>query len=726
MTNALVVDLGGTHLRSGLVDAAGALAGIETQCILSVASGASCDETWDRIRRALWEREARARQFLSPTAPIVIAFPGPVATGRTILGAPTLCGGCAVPDLAGELENATGRRVYLLNDVAAAAWRFSALSLSNRFMVVTVSSGIGSKIFDRQHSRCVLDDPGYAGEIGHFVVDDAPDAPLCDCGERGHLGAIASGRGIERAARREAKESAESFRASYLGLRHTSPDRLTNEEHLVPAALNDDPWATALIRDCTRPLSRTLLSVVMAAGIERVFLIGGFAQALGERYRDMVRSQVTAMSRYPFREAVPVNLIEIAAPGEYACLEGCAVFARSSFGATLGAVARHSDRVALAQPCRSQGDTDQMDARRTATGDWMIVTVLGGSAHSTPFLADALARAVSRPLTLRLAGRQPERLHAVARACQMMSAGSLVSVETYQSDRWLDAISGSGAAVIQLRVGGYSGRAFDEQFPLESGVPGDEGLGPGGLSAAYRAWPLVARWLRELRVNAPACHILLLTSPGGLLVRLARAVFPGLSVVHPCELPLTTLRHLCGPYHAQWPEVTFDYAGVNHLGWFYNVDCLGTDPVAAYADSRVSEVFPSAKLVGRLGAFPSKYLRLHYALSETVREQVSQARSRAELLKQIARRSLAAFASGNRATVCEALVGVPHLGMLMPSYPCCGPGWATTYRFPSSSRTATVTPSQPNFTFGPETGSFNASVHEIQSLTLSEPLLMPS
>src|SRR4051812_811323 len=88
------------------------------------------------------------------------------------------------------------------------------------------------------------------------------------------------------------------------------------------------------------------------------------------------------------------------------------------------------------------------------------------------------------------------------------------------------ALAGSHAVLIQIRPGGYAGRQFDETFPLSRGVPGDEGLGPGGLSAAWRGWPVIREVLACVRAVAPNACTILLTSPGSLLIRLAAGEFP--------------------------------------------------------------------------------------------------------------------------------------------------------------------------------------------------------
>jgi predicted NBD/HSP70 family sugar kinase len=326
---ALAFDLGGMHLRAAVIDRSGALSCFRKRRILSVENGSSTGEIWGSILESIFAYEAAHAEYLTPETPIVFSFPGPVAERRRILQAPTVIGrSTQVRDVAGELEERTGRAVHLINDVSAAAWYFGRKTNANRFLVVTVSSGIGSKIFDRCHPSGVLDDPDYSGEIGHMMVDDRAEALPCDCGGKGHLGAIASGRGIERTARLRAAQEANAFSNSYIvrQLRGTA-GTLTNEDHLVPAALAGDTWATNVIRDCTRPLARTILSAVMALGLDRVFVIGGFAQSLGAGYVEILRRLMVDSSGYAVVQDRLIDIVEMAEHQEV-CLLGCGAYLR--------------------------------------------------------------------------------------------------------------------------------------------------------------------------------------------------------------------------------------------------------------------------------------------------------------------------------------------------------------------------------------------------------------
>ena len=261
----------------------------------------------------------------------------------------------------------------------------------------------------------------------------------------------------------------------------------------------------------------------------------------------------------------------------------------------------------------------------------MVLTVLGGSAFSTPVLARSLESACADgTVIIRLVGRNLERLGAIARACAVMSPGDRIEVEEYGWPEWTHAVRGADVVLIQVRPGGYAGRAFDETFPLDYDVPGDEGLGPGGLAAAWRGWPVMREIIARTREHNPGAPIVLLTAPLSLLVRLA-----GPGVVGVCELPWTTLRTICGGTERA-RQASFDYHGVNHVGWIYNVKVDGRD-------------------IGDARAWPLKYLELHYDTAGVMARQRRAPAARVRELAAIATRSFEVFASGDRAAIEQVL-----------------------------------------------------------------------
>ena len=332
LMNGLLFDLGGTYLRAGLAGSNGSIYHPAKTRIRSVADGLTPPLIWESITGTILAYEAKHRSKVLPGAPIVISFPGPIAQGTRVLQAPTVAGGCEDGfDLPSAVERASGRRVAVLNDVSAAAWHIAETTSARRFLVVTVSSGIGSKVFDRCHPSGVLDEPAYAGEIGHVVVDDAPDAPVCDCGGKGHLGAIASARAIERIARRKALQDPAGFSQSVCSqVLGATPRTLNNEQHIVPAVIANDLWICEIVRVCTRPLVRSLLTIAMALGLEKIFVIGGFANALGSTYLNLLRSMAADLSRYQVVRDCLDDLFQGMCVDHETCLEGCAAFLRGN------------------------------------------------------------------------------------------------------------------------------------------------------------------------------------------------------------------------------------------------------------------------------------------------------------------------------------------------------------------------------------------------------------
>jgi predicted NBD/HSP70 family sugar kinase len=326
---ALAVDLGGTFLRCGVALDSGEVVAIARTRILNFVGGAEADEIWEAVLSGIdaYGRENEAR--LEPGDPIVFCFPGPIQDGASIVAAPTVTGArSAVPDLAAELRRRTGRDVHLLNDVSAAAWYLSGIVDADRLMVVTVSSGIGSKIFDRRHPRGVIDDVPYAGEIGHCVVDRSVDAPTCDCGGRGHLGAIASGRGTERLARRRAAADPASFARSACAREFgATAQTLTNEEHFVPAVRAGDAWSLDVLQAAAQPLADVISAAAFAAGIRRVEIIGGFALEIGPRYIECLERCLAPQSGVAGLGLPASGFVAAATPHPEACLFGAARFA---------------------------------------------------------------------------------------------------------------------------------------------------------------------------------------------------------------------------------------------------------------------------------------------------------------------------------------------------------------------------------------------------------------
>ena len=112
---------------------------------------------------------------------IDVAFAGPIDRSGNVLAAPTVWGTRmrGPYDLGEEIARRWPRaRVAIMNDLTAAGYRYLRPDGAD-FCVVTVSSGIGNKIFIG--GRPMIGPNARGGELGHLRVDDSPAAPACWC-----------------------------------------------------------------------------------------------------------------------------------------------------------------------------------------------------------------------------------------------------------------------------------------------------------------------------------------------------------------------------------------------------------------------------------------------------------------------------------------------------------------------------------------------------------------
>ncbi|GGW63351.1 N-acetylmannosamine kinase [Streptomyces lucensis JCM 4490] len=290
-----VLDVGGTTLRVGTYDpATGALSAVRRMPVdgMHRHPGTPVPALQRRVVDQI-VREAGAHTGGRPPRALGVAFAGPISAAGLVLAAPTVWGLRGDPLPLGDLlTERTGAPAVVVNDLTAAAWRYAATEPGD-FCLLTVSSGIGNKVF--RGGEVLVDPDGHGGELGHWVCDPSPDAPLCDCGARGHLGAVASGRGVLAATRRAALADAAAFRGSRIAaLCEGRVERIDNRA-VAEAVRAGDPFATEVLRGTLTPLAQAITGVFTSIGVCRYILMGGFALAVGEPYRRLLVAELVRL-----------------------------------------------------------------------------------------------------------------------------------------------------------------------------------------------------------------------------------------------------------------------------------------------------------------------------------------------------------------------------------------------------------------------------------------------
>jgi glucokinase len=122
----------------------------------------------------------------------------------------------------------------------------------------------------------VLHADGYAGELGHVIVE--PGGPVCGCGARGCLEAVSSAAAIERAY---------AARLATAG----APGAGVGADRIAALVADGDELATAVWDHAVAALGRAVAMAVSLTGVELVLLGGGLAQS-GDLLLDPLRREV--------------------------------------------------------------------------------------------------------------------------------------------------------------------------------------------------------------------------------------------------------------------------------------------------------------------------------------------------------------------------------------------------------------------------------------------------
>lgn len=288
----LVFDIGGTNIRAAIYDpASGSLLRSDRRATCNFLSRPD-SSAWDLLEATLHEAALVGRSLTEGVAPaaVVLGWPGPIAPDGTALRSPTILGPALDRPLAVGARAAQlwpGSRLFVLNDLTCAGHAYASTGCRD-FCIVTVGSGIGNKVF--VDGRPVVGPSGRGGEIGHVAVQPPPGCRESVLPRGIRLGEVSSGRGALALARRLAAASPKAFQGSMLA-RH---GRAFGSGELVAAFLAGDPFARESVALAAAPLGHALAFVHASVGTERFIITGGFATALGERYRRLLVTTAAA------------------------------------------------------------------------------------------------------------------------------------------------------------------------------------------------------------------------------------------------------------------------------------------------------------------------------------------------------------------------------------------------------------------------------------------------
>jgi len=270
---AVGVDIGGTNLRFGLVDAMGNILA-RKRMVTDAHQGV--EKVMARIKRGIGDLIKKAEGSGHNVVGIGLGMPGIISHAEGIVRfSPNLAGWVDVP-LRDAIAEGFGLPVFVENDANAyalgEAW-YGAGRGAKSLICITLGTGVGGGII--LDGKVWRGADGMAGEVGHITVD--PKGPECGCGNRGCLERYSSATAVlEHTVIALAKGKESSLKPLF-----KKHDGSLTADAVREAAEAGDKLALGVYKDAGKYLGIALADLINLLNIERVVIGGGMAGAWG-------------------------------------------------------------------------------------------------------------------------------------------------------------------------------------------------------------------------------------------------------------------------------------------------------------------------------------------------------------------------------------------------------------------------------------------------------------
>jgi glucokinase len=301
---AIGIDLGGTTIKAGSVDAGGNI--IKTVTLDSLAmSGPGA--VIGQLLKAI--SELRAQHAGETCSGAGIGAPGVVTGGSVVKNPPNFADWEHV-DLGAAVQREISLKVEVENDANMAAVgesRFGAGREHPNFLFVIWGTGVGGGIIiDR---KIFYGSHGGAGEIGHLSID--MNGPRCNCGSLGCVESYIGQRYLsERTRNALAAASADSGTSGIIALVEGDLQKI-DPKIIARAAESGDRLAKEIFTEAGTFLGYALASILNILDL-RIVVIGGGVSAAPQFVYDAVAAATRERVLKPHKEGIRILRAELA------------------------------------------------------------------------------------------------------------------------------------------------------------------------------------------------------------------------------------------------------------------------------------------------------------------------------------------------------------------------------------------------------------------------------
>ncbi|MFA5832474.1 MAG: ROK family protein [Bacteroidota bacterium] len=292
---AIGVDLGGTTVKTGLIDSDGK---ILAQSKLPTLAEENPQAVIGQIVKTIQEVLPHAKG--KTVAGIGIGAPGLIQNPGGIVKSPPNMHNWDVVPLAEEISKVFNMRVEVDNDAnvaAVAEARFGAGKEYPNFLFIIWGTGVGGGII--MNNQIYRGISGGAGEVGHISINY--DGLMCNCGTKGCVEAYVGQKYLSKRTIEKLKSNPSSKILELVGgdVEKISP------MYISKAAEAGDALANEILVE-----AGTLLGVMIGGVMNtldfRVTVIGGGVSAVGDFVYSAIHQSVLKNVQKPLRDGIKI------------------------------------------------------------------------------------------------------------------------------------------------------------------------------------------------------------------------------------------------------------------------------------------------------------------------------------------------------------------------------------------------------------------------------------
>jgi len=244
-----------------------------------------------------------------------------------------------------------------------------------------------------------------------------------------------------------------------------------------------------------------------------------------------------------------------------------------------------------------------------------IAFIGGGSFGFTRDLVrDLLTFPAFRDAEIALMDIDEERLDYIKRACdKIVRVGNYPAKVTATTDR-IEALKGADGVLCTILAGDVDVWQYDITIPKKYGVDINVGdtRGPSGIFRALRTIPVMLDICKDIEQYCPNAVFLNYTNPMAMLCRAMQERFPKLKITGLCHSVQGTAAMLARWVGAEYKDITYTCAGVNHQAFYLDLKWNGEDMYPLLREAmKKPEILDAEKVRNNM------FLNLDYYVTES-------------------------------------------------------------------------------------------------------------